>query len=451
MNFIPTTREEEAKMLAEIGIGSVAELFEDISEDVRFQGGLQLPEALSEAQLVAHLRELADRNADLDTYTCFMGGGVYDRLVPAALAELVGRAEFVTTYTPYQAEVSQGVLQSIYEFQSLICLLTGLDVANASVYDGATACAEAAIMACAHTKRNTVLVAEGLHPEYRQVMETYLRQQGLATVMVPMREGLIDMEALRDLLGNDTAGLVVQQPNFFGCLEGVDEIGQAVHEAGGLYIACVDPVSLAVLKSPGEYGADIAVGEGQPLGNAVSFGGPYVGFMATKQELVRRLPGRIVGATVDQAGRRGFVLTLQAREQHIRRERATSNICSNQALNALAAAVYLALVGRQGLKDIATQSLQKAHYARARLCELPGFEPAFDAPFFQEFTLAVDHDVEKLNELLLEEKIIGGLPLRRFDSRYANWALFCVTEARTREEIDTLAATLRRLRRGELR
>lgn len=451
MSFIPTTPEEEAKMLAEIGISSIAELFEDVPEDVRFRGTLKLPEALSEAQLVGHLRELAARNADLDTYTCFMGGGAYDRLVPAALAELVGRAEFVTTYTPYQAEVSQGVLQSIYEFQSLICLLTGLDVANASVYDGATACAEAAIMACAHSKRNTILVAEGLHPEYRQVVETYLRQQGLATVMVPMRGGRVDMEALRDHLGNDAAGFIVQHPNFFGCLEDVEAIGRAVHEAGGLYIACVEPVSLAVLEPPGAYGADIAVGEGQPLGNAVSFGGPHVGFMATKERLVRSLPGRIVGATVDDAGRRGYVLTLQAREQHIRRERASSNICSNQALNALTAAVYLALVGRQGLKDVATQSLQKAHYAYTRLCELPGFAPALDAPFFQEFTLALDQDVEKLNELLLEERIIGGLPLRRFDSRYANWALFCVTEARTREEIDTLVAALGRLRRGELR
>ncbi|MGI6082352.1 MAG: aminomethyl-transferring glycine dehydrogenase subunit GcvPA [Limnochordia bacterium] len=450
MDFIPTTPEEEAKMLAEIGVDSVEQLFEDIPEEVRFRGRLNLPEQMSEAELIKHMQALAARNADLDTYTCFMGGGVYDRLVPAALAELVGRAEFVTTYTPYQAEVSQGVLQSIYEFQSLICLLTGLDVANASVYDGATACAEAALMACAHTRRDTILMAEGLHPEYRQVVETYLRPQGLKTIAVPMRNGRMDMEALRDHLGKDAAGLIVQQPNFFGCLEDVDIVGQAVHEAGGLYIACVEPVSLALLKAPGEYNADIAVGEGQPLGNAPGFGGPHVGFMATKKDLIRRLPGRIVGATVDQAGRRGYVLTLQAREQHIRRERATSNICSNQALNALTAAIFLALVGRQGLKDMAVQSLQKAHYAYARLCELPGFEPVFDAPFFQEFTLAVDQDVEKLNELLLEEKIIGGLPLSRFDSRYANRALFCVTEARTREEIDRLVTVLGRLRRREL-
>ncbi|NLN19193.1 MAG: aminomethyl-transferring glycine dehydrogenase subunit GcvPA [Firmicutes bacterium] len=450
MKYIPTTPEEEAKMLAEIGINSIEELFEDIPEEVRFRGRLNLPEAMSEAELIKHMRELASRNADLETYTCFMGGGVYDRLVPAALAKLVGRAEFVTTYTPYQAEVSQGVLQSIYEFQSLICLLTGLDVANASVYDGATACAEAALMACAHTRRNTILLAEGLHPEYRLVVETYLRPQGLTTITVPMRNGRLDMEALRDHLSKDAAGLIIQQPNFFGCLEEVDPVGQAVHEAGGLYIACVDPVSLAVLKSPGGYNADIAVGEGQPLGNAPGFGGPHVGFMATKKELIRRLPGRIVGATVDTEGRRGYVLTLQAREQHIRRERATSNICSNQALNALTAAIFLALVGRQGLKDIAVQSLQKAHYAYRRLCELPGFEPVFDAPFFQEFTLAVDQDVEKLNELLLKEKIIGGLPLSRFDSRYKNWALFCVTEARTREEIDRLVTVLGRLRRREL-
>ena len=433
-------------MLAEIGIGSVAELFADIPTEVRFKGRLSLPEALSEAELLTHLRELADLNADLDRYTCFMGGGVYDRLIPAALGELVGRAEFVTTYTPYQAEVSQGVLQSIYEFQSLICLLTGLDVANASVYDGATACAEAAVMACGHTRKDKVLLTEGLHPEYIQTVETYLGPQGLTTEIVPMKDGRVDMEALQDLMDGDVAALITQQPNFFGCVEQVVDIGRVVHDKKALYIACVEPISLAILTPPGEYGADIAVGEGQPLGNQVSFGGPHVGFMAAREELLRRLPGRIVGATVDQDNRRGFVLTLQAREQHIRRERATSNICSNQALNALAAAVYLALVGPKGLQSIANHSLQKAHYAEARMSEVPGFEPAFGAPFFQEFTMNVDGDVKELNELLLEEKIVGGLPLERFDPRYANWALFCVTEARTREEIDKLVAALRRLK-----
>lgn len=432
-------------MLAAMGVSSVEELFADIPEKLRFRGQLKLPPAMAEAQVLVHLRELAERNADLDRYTCFMGGGVYDRLVPAALTEIVGRTEFVTAYTPYQAEVSQGVLQSIYEFQSLITLLTGLDVANASVYDGATACAEAALMACSHTRRSQVLLAEGLHPEYRQVVETYLRHQGLATAVVPMRDGTLHLPALRDMLGSDVAGLVVQHPNFFGCLEQVRTIGELVHKAGALYVACVEPVSLAVLAAPGSYGADIAVGEGQPLGNPISFGGPHVGFMAARAELLRRLPGRIVGATVDRDGQRGFVLTLQAREQHIRREKATSNICSNQALNALVASVYLALLGPGGLRAVAEQSLQKAHYAQRRLLEVPGLQAAFQAPFFQEFTLSTDLDVNAINDWLLEHKIVGGLPLGRFDRRYGNLVLFCVTEARTRQEIDCLVELLRGL------
>lgn len=445
MNYIPTTQAQYEAMLAEIGVKSVADLFAGIPSEVRFGGALNLPEPLEEAQVLAHLRDLARSNADLNTYTCFLGGGVYDRLIPAALPEIVGREEFVTAYTPYQAEISQGVLQSIYEFQTFMCLLTGLDVANASVYDGATACSEAALMACSQTRRSTVLVAEGLHPEYRQVVETYLRQQGLATAVVPMRNGQVNMETLRDMLSGEVAGLIVQQPNFFGCLEPVQEIGEAVHRAGGLYVACVEPVSLAILAPPASYGADIAVGEGQSLGNPISFGGPGFGFMAARQELVRRLPGRIAGATLDAKGERGFVLTLQTREQHIRRERATSNICSNQAHNALIAAAYLALMGPQGLKAVANLSLQKAHYTQARLAELPGWKPAFTAPFFQEFTMACEHDITEINERLLDYQIIGGLPLERFDQGYRGKALFCVTEARTRPEIDRFIEIMRAL------
>jgi glycine dehydrogenase subunit 1 len=433
-------------MLAEIGITSVEELFADIPTSARFRQALKLPAGCSEAETLRHLQELAAQNANLDAYVSFMGGGVYDHLIPTALTDIVSRNEFVTAYTPYQPEVSQGVLQSIYEFQSLICLLTQMDVANASVYDGASACAEAALMACNQTRRATILMAEGLHPEYRAVVQTYLEQQNLKTVVVPLLNGTLNLEALHDLLTPDVAGVIVQHPNFFGNLEAVREIGSAIHAAGAIYIACVDPISLGVLAPPGAYDVDIAVGDGQSLGNQPSFGGPSFGFMAVKEALLRRLPGRIVGETVDHNGRRGFVLTLQTREQHIRRERAASNICTNQALNALCATVYLSLLGKQGLAAVAKQCLQKAHYAQKRLSTLPGWRMAFpQAAFYQEFALESDDDINTVNERLLEQKIIGGLPLARFDQQYSNLALFCVTEARTRSEIDRLVDALRTL------
>ncbi|HHT27494.1 MAG TPA: aminomethyl-transferring glycine dehydrogenase subunit GcvPA [Firmicutes bacterium] len=446
MSYIPTTDAERQRMLAEIGVKSVDDLFAEIPSAARLRQPLNLPAGCSEAEVFSHLKTLAAQNADLDTYACFMGGGVYDHLIPAALTDIVSRNEFVTAYTPYQPEVSQGVLQSIYEFQSLICLLTQMDVANASVYDGASACAEAALLACNQTRRGTILMAEGLHPEYRAVVQTYLEQQDLKTVIVPMQNGTINIEALSDLLTSEVAGVIVQHPNFFGNLEAVYDIGKAVHAAGAIYIACVDPISLGVLAPPGAYDADIAVGDGQSLGNQPSFGGPSFGFMAVKEALLRRLPGRIAGETIDHSGRRGFVLTLQTREQHIRRERAASNICTNQALNALCATVYLSLLGKQGLAAVANQCLQKAHYAQKQLCALPGWRAAFSqASFYQEFTLECDHDIDAVNQRLLEHKIIGGLPLARFDQRYANLALFCVTEARTRSEIDRLVDVLRTL------
>ncbi len=429
-------------MLARIGVSSVAELFSDIPPQLQLRGKLSLPAPLAEAEVLAHLRELAGRNANLDEYACFMGGGIYDRLIPAALPAIVNRTEFLTAYTPYQAEISQGVLQSIYEYQSMICELTGMDVANASVYDGATACAEAAIMACGQTSRSLVLMAEGLHPEYRQVVETYLRPQGIRTAVVPLRAGRVDEAALQEMLSGEVAALLAQQPNFFGCIEKMPELAQKAHAAGSLFVAAVEPISLGILAAPGSYGADIAVGDGQSLGNLPCFGGPTLGFMATRQDLVRRLPGRIAGATVDTAGRPGFVLTLQTREQHIRREKATSNICSNQAWNALSATVYLALLGKQGLYEAAYLSMQKAHYAQTTLAGVPGLRPMFPAPFFQEFTLRTELDPVAINDRLLEQKIIGGLPLARFDLKYAGMMLFCVTEARTRAEIDRLAAAV---------
>ena len=443
VRYIPTTPSERAAMLARIGVTSVDELFADIPAHLRVQGEMSLPGPLAEAEVWSHVRELAARNANLDDYACFLGAGIYDRLIPAALPAIVSRTEFVTAYTPYQAEISQGVLQSIYEYQSMICELTGLDVSNASVYDGATACAEAAILACGHTGRDLVLLAEGVHPEYRRVVETYLQPQGLQVATVPLQNGQLDVAALQDMLSGEVAAVLVQQPNFFGCVEDMPTFSALAHRAGALFIAAVEPISLGLLAEPGSYGADIAVGDGQSLGNPPSFGGPTLGFMACKQELVRRLPGRIVGATVDATGRPGYVLTLQTREQHIRREKATSNICSNQALNALYATVYLALVGKEGLREAASLSLQKAHYAADQLQAVPGFRAAYSAPFFQEFTIQVERDPAEINTRLLEQKIIGGLALERFGRQYAGLMLFCVTEARTRSEIDRLVAVLK--------
>lgn len=334
-------------MLDAIGVSSLASLFADIPESVRFRGRLDLPDALAEAPLLRHVGELAGKNQSAEDLLCFAGGGAYDHLVPTAVKTVISRSEFYTAYTPYQPEISQGVLQTIFEFQTLLCQLTGLDVANASVYEGASALAEGAIMACAHTNKARVLVSETCHPEYRQVVDTYLRHQGIRVEGVPSKDGIVDTEALSDLLADDVAAVLIQHPNFLGHLEPVFAVSDAVHSAGGLFVVSVDPISLGLLEPPASYGADIAVGEGQSLGNSLSYGGPYLGFLTAKENLVRRIPGRIVGETVDQEGKRGFVLTLQTREQHIRRQRATSNICTNQALNALAATAYLTFVGRE--------------------------------------------------------------------------------------------------------
>lgn len=443
MDYIPTTREEASRMLESIGVASIDELFADIPEPLRFKGRLDLPEAMAEAELLRHMRRLAGKNRHLDELVCFAGGGAYDHLIPAALRTIVSRSEFYTAYTPYQAEISQGVLQTIFEFQTLVCQLTALDVANASVYDGASALAEAAIMACAHTGRRRILVAETVHPEYRWVVETYMRHQGIAVEGIPADRGVLDAEDLERALRDDVACVMVQHPNVFGCLEPVQAASEAAHKVGALFVVAVDPISLGLLEPPGAYGADIAVGEGQPLGNALSFGGPYLGFMAAKEALLRRMPGRMVGETADASGNRGYVLTLQAREQHIRRQRATSNICTNQALNALAATAYLALVGREGLREAAYLSLQKAHYLEAALLETGKFERAWDRPFFKEFTLLSKGPVDELERGLLEAGFVVGPSLARLGMEPAGGVLFCATEARTREEIDRLAAAVR--------
>ncbi|MCL5676565.1 MAG: aminomethyl-transferring glycine dehydrogenase subunit GcvPA [Firmicutes bacterium] len=445
MRYIPHTDKDRQDMLAAIGARSTDELFSDISPAVRLNRPLNLPAALSEMELATHLQELSEKNADVLHNTCFLGGGAYDHYVPSVINHMLLRGEFYTAYTPYQPEISQGTLQAIYEYQSLICELTGMDMANASMYDGASATAEAAIMAASHTSRGQILISSTVHPDFRRVVRTYLAGQGVKVLDVPMKDGVTDVTALKGMVGAETAAVIIQHPNFFGNLEPVEQVGSVAHGAGGLYVVAADPISLGILKAPGSYGADIVCGEGQSLGNAMSFGGPWLGFLASREFLSRRIPGRISGATTDHEGRRGFVLTLQTREQHIRREKATSNICSNQALNALAATIYLTLLGKQGIRKVAELSLQKAHYAFDEITKLERFKPAFEQPFFKEFAVRTTLDPESVVESLLKHHLLAGYPMGKAYREFGDLLLIAVTERRTREEIDHFAARLEEL------
>lgn len=449
MDYVPDTNQEREQMLKEIGLESVESLFSVIPEELR-KATLHLPGALSEAELMVFFKEKGKRNGHLNQYNSFLGAGAYDHFVPSIVGALSSRGEFLTCYTPYQAEASQGTLQALYEFQTLICELTGLDVANASMYDGATALAEAALLAIRHTERNKVVVSTTLHPEYRAVLASYLKPLGASLKEVKMSEGVTDVFALKGLVDEKVAAVIVQQPNFFGCLEEVGDISAVTHEKGALLIACVNPISLGLLSPPGDYGADIAVGDAQPLGNHLSYGGPHVGFFAVKKELMRRIPGRLVGATTDLEGRRAFVLTLQAREQHIRRQRAVSNICTNQNLLALRATIYLCALGKEGLRELAETNLQKSHYAKEMLCAIEGFSTPFNRPFFNEFVIQLPRGLtpESLNRRLYKRGIIGGLSLKKFYPKLKNSMLFCVTENKTRTQIDALVAGLKEVLRG---
>jgi glycine dehydrogenase subunit 1 len=441
--YIPVTDAERAEMLAVIGVDSVDALFADIPSAVRLDRPLNLPPALSDPELMAHLKRLAERNVDCDRATCFLGAGAYDHYVPSVVWHLAGRGEFLTAYTPYQAELMQGELQAGYEYQSMLCELTGMDVANASMYDGASATAEAAVMARDVTKRDEVIVSTAVHPEYREVLRTYTAPLGLDIVEVPHRGGSTAVEGVADILSDRTAAVIIQHPNFFGGLERADALAALAHERGALLLCAVaEPLSLGILKPPGAWGADIVAGEGQPLGNNLNFGGPYLGMLATRQEFVRRMPGRLVGATVDTDGRRGFVLTLQTREQHIRREKATSNVCTNEALLALAAAVYMAVLGKQGFRTVAELNLRKAAYAKEAITALPGYRLAFEGPTFNEFVVKTPRAPEEINRRLAEHGILGGAPLGRWYPELADCWLLCVTEQRTRPEIDRLVSLL---------
>ncbi len=442
MRYMPNTDRDRGEMLRTIGVSGSEELFADIPTPVRLRRPLDLPPGIAEQELVEHLLRLAERNADLDHYPCFLGAGVYDHFVPAVIGSLVSRGEFYTAYTPYQPEISQGTLQAIYEYQSLICELTGLDVSNASMYDGASALAEAAVMALSATGRGEVLVSRAVHPEARAVLRTYLAGQQVAIKEIPLDEGTTDARALEGMLNDQTAAVMIQQPNFLGCLEPVHRLAELAHGRGGMFVVSADPISLGVLETPGAYGADICCGDGQPLGNRLSFGGPHLGFLTARSALVRRMPGRIAGATVDSRGQRGFVLTLQTREQHIRRERATSNICSNQALNALTAAIYLTTMGKEGIREVATQSLAKAHYAEGRIAGVKRFAHRFAGPFFREFAVRTPVDPESVNHNLLSNRIIGGYVLGRDYPELDDCLLLAFTEKRTRAQIDHLVESL---------
>jgi glycine dehydrogenase subunit 1 len=443
MSFVPHSDADRQEMLRTAGISSEDELFADIPEKFRLQKPLDLPPALSEWEAVKTLQGLADDSKHL---ICFAGAGYYDHHVPAVVDHLIRRSEFYTAYTPYQAEVSQGTLQSIYEFQSMVCELTGLDVGNASMYDGASAMAEAAIMARSIQRvRDRILVSGTVNPHYRQVLDTYNMGLGMPVDLAPRAaSGVTDLDALKGMLDDSTAAVIVQSPNFYGLIEDLEAAATLAHDAGALLIAVFDPISLAFLKSPGECGADIAVAEGQPLGNGISFGGPVLGLFAARQDYIRHMPGRIVGMTEDVEGKRGFVLTLQTREQHIRREKATSNICTNQGLCALAATIYMSTVGKEGLRQVAETSAQVARYAFDQMVAA-GIEPLFpDAPFFREFAIKTRGPAREVIRRGAERGILAGVALSRFPHiDVDDGLLIAFTEKRSKDEVDLLLEVLK--------
>jgi glycine dehydrogenase subunit 1 len=428
--YIANTETDRQAMLAAIGVASVEELFADIPAEFR-TGELGLPPALSEPELVRELSALAERNQPVDSMPCFLGGGAYRHFIPSVVNEVIGRSEYATAYTPYQAEISQGTLQTAFEFQSMTCELTAMDVANAGMYDGASALAEACLMAGGVTGRRRIAILSTVHPHYQAVVRTYAFGRDLAVDVLPP-DGLA--------LSEEHACLAVQQPNFFGCfLPDVEAVERTAHDAGALLIVSADPISLGLFRPPGDHGADVVVGEGQSLGSPLNFGGPYLGLFACRQQYLRQMPGRIVGRTSDAQGRAGYVLTLQTREQHIRRERASSNICTSQQLVALAATVYLTAMGKQGLRQVAELCYHKAHYAAQRIAGLPGYSLAFDGLFFKEFVVRCPCPPSEVNRALLERGIVGGLDVSQ---DVDNGLLLCITEMNTREEIDRLVEAL---------
>lgn len=445
MPYVLNTPDDQKAMLAAIGVSSVDDLFAKIPSELRLKRPLAIPPAMPEMELQAHVHTLLAKNEAASDAVCFLGGGAYDHFIPSVVDAVAGRSEFYTAYTPYQAEASQGTLQAIFEYQSLMCALTGLEVANASLYDGGSGTAEAMLMALGITKRQEVIVAESVHPEYRQVLDTYAANLDCKVRTLPTPNGFLNPDDVKAAVSDATACVIVQSPNFFGHLEEMQAIGAATQKVGALFVASFDPISAGVLKRPGDYGADIAIAEGQGLGTPLQYGGPYLGILACHNDprFLRKIPGRLVGETTDRNGKRCWVLTLQPREQHIARERASSNICTNQGLLALRAAVFLTALGPQGLKETAELCVRKSHYAAEQLTKVPGVSLRFQTPFVKEFTLKVPGDTKTLLAKLRAAGYHAGLPLGRWYSQFADCITVAVTEQRTKKEIDGLTAALK--------
>ena len=445
MRYIPHTEQDIRQMLADIGVKNVEQLFDSIPESLRLQNKLlELPPSLPENELTQYMKGLQKRNTTSENGSIFLGAGAYHHFSPILIDHLISRGEFATSYTPYQPEVSQGTLQAIYEFQTMICLLTGMDIANASMYDGASALAEAVMMANRINRRSEFLISRAIHPEYRMVVNTYTRGSKFDLKEIPYTpEGGTDLDFISKNLTENTAAVIIQSPNFFGTIEEYDSLKETLSKNGTLLIVAVaEALSLGILKCPGDHGADIVVGEGQSFGLPVSFGGPYVGFFSTREKYLRQMPGRLAGETLDQNGKRAYVLTLSTREQHIRRERATSNICTNQGLCALAATIFLSTLGKQGLYDIAILNVRKAHYLKNRLAPIAGFEVKFDTHSFNEFVLECQQPVEEILKILKEDQIIGGYPLKQHYPELKNCLLVCATELNSQRDMDRLADKL---------
>ncbi|MFB0918861.1 MAG: aminomethyl-transferring glycine dehydrogenase subunit GcvPA [Clostridiaceae bacterium] len=438
--YLPVTPEDLKVMLESIGVSSIDDLYKSVPADVRLKDDLKIGDSKSEIEIRREIGAMAAKNKSIEDLTCFMGAGSYDHYIPSTVKHIVSRSEYYTAYTPYQPEIAQGTLQGVWEYQSMMCLLTGMDVSNVSMYDGATAAAEAAILATQSQRRNKILVSEAVNPETKKVLEAYMDFRDIKVEYVGLNDGHTCKDKLAAKMDKDVAAVVVQNPNFYGIVENYDSIEKQTHDNKSLLIVQVDPISLGLIKTPAEYGADIVVGEGQTLGQNLNYGGPVLGFMNITDKLVRKMPGRIIGRSKDVDGNNAYVLTLQAREQHIRREKATSNICSDQTLNSIAAAVYLATMGPDGIKEAAYQSAQKAHYLAKKLEETGKFKLKFNRPFFKEFVMETDLDINAVNNKLAEQGLLGPLNL--------NWAglekacMFAVTENRSKEEIDKLVKAL---------
>lgn len=439
--YLPMTSEDQQEMMDTIGISQLEDLFDDVSDEVKFKGDLQVEPALHETALIKEMQRLANKNKNIKDYPSFLGAGVYEHYIPSVVNHMLLRSEFFTAYTPYQPEISQGELQGIFEFQTMICELTQMELANSSMYDGATALTEAAMMSCGQTKKKEILVSKTVHPESIEVLKTNAKGQQLTVIEIDEKDGQTDLNDLNEKYNENTACVIVQYPNFFGEIEDLAQIEKIAHSDKSHMIVSSNPLSLGMLQPPGAFGADVVVGDAQPFGIPAQLGGPHCGYFAVNKKLMRKVPGRLVGQTTDDQGQRGFVLTLQAREQHIRRDKATSNICSNQALNALGASIAMSAIGKYGLKELAYQNMQKAHYMKRVLVE-KGFNILTKGAFFNEFVVEFDQPVKDINQKLFEAGIIGGLDLGRFYEGKNSQMLIAVTELRTKEEMDALASAL---------